>query len=561
MTRELDQPWHRPGAARYAFDRVRTIVRPPVKVSTAPAGTYVKDTSVEVPMRDGILLRANVYRPQGTGPFPVIVCAHPYGKDALPKRRGRRWAVSPQYRIMRQPSVVAFSDETGWEAPDPAWWTAQGYAVVNADLRGAGVSDGVSSPMSDQEGEDVHDLIEWAGTQPWSTGAVGMLGVSYLAMSQYKAAALHPPHLRAICPWEGFTDAYRDLFTPGGIRENGFSSIWQAALKRTTRSAVDLGAERTVHSLRDDWWRSLAPQLRKIEVPMLVCTSFSDGNLHTVGSFRAFDQVGSPDRFACTHRAGKWHTFYSDEAKAVQLAFFDRYLRGHEVPPPPRVRLEVRASRDEVVEVRAEQEWPLARTSWRRLYLGDRGTLTDAQPGQAGQVTFAARKAAASFTFVTPRDLELTGPMNLLLWASVDGADDASLFVGVEKWNHDSWIPFEGSYGYGRDRIALGWQKVSLRELDPANSAPHRPEREFTTAQPVQPGEIVPLQIPLGPSSTLFRAGESLRLLVAGRTLAPRNPLTGHFPAHYVPSPRCKVTLHWSRAMPSALEVPEIPRD
>ena len=112
------------------------------------------------------------------------------------------------------------------EAPDPAWWAAQGYAVVNCDLRGAGTSEGSAGLLSDQEGEDVYDLVEWAAAQPWSTGAVGMMGVSYLAMSQWKAAALQPPGLKAICPWEGFTDAYRDLMRPGGIRENGFVTLW-----------------------------------------------------------------------------------------------------------------------------------------------------------------------------------------------------------------------------------------------------------------------------------------------------------------------------------------------
>src|SRR5260221_7099487 len=158
--------------------------------------------------------------------------AHPYGKDNLPARRGRGWRVSVQYRLLRQPERVRFSSLTGWEAPDPAWWAAQGYAVVICDLRGAGASDGEASLPSDQEGEDVYDLIEWAAAQPWSTGAVGMLGVSYLAISQWKAAALRPPSLKAICPWEGFTDAYRDLLFPGGIAEAGFTRLWSLALRR-----------------------------------------------------------------------------------------------------------------------------------------------------------------------------------------------------------------------------------------------------------------------------------------------------------------------------------------
>ncbi len=157
----------------------------------------------------------------GSGPFPVILAAHPYGKDRLPKRRWWGWGINPQFRILRQPGQVEISSETSWEAPDPVWWLAHGYAVVNADIRGAGTSDGAGALMSDQEAEDVYDLIEWAGAAPWSSGGVGMAGVSDLAMAQFKAAALRPPSLKAICPWEGFTDAYRDMFNPGGSGGKG----------------------------------------------------------------------------------------------------------------------------------------------------------------------------------------------------------------------------------------------------------------------------------------------------------------------------------------------------
>ena len=199
-------------------------------------------------MRDGVTLRVNVYRPPGDGPFPVILSAHPYGKDVLPRRTRRGWRLSFQFRIMNQPEPYQISSETGWEAPDPVTWVARGYVVINADARGAGTSDGVGSLLSDDEARDVYDLIEWAGTQPWSNGRVGMLGVSYLAISQYKAAALRPPHLAAICPWEGFTDAYRDFMTPGGIPERGFSVIWTAITRRNARLSVDLGAQRRAAS-------------------------------------------------------------------------------------------------------------------------------------------------------------------------------------------------------------------------------------------------------------------------------------------------------------------------
>lgn len=298
----LDRPWRRPGGLRYAAGRARNFLRPPVTVWEPTPGTVVSERNAEVVTRDGTVLRVNVYRPPGDGPFPVLMSAHPYRKDTLPRRRGRRSIVAAQYRLMNQPAPVEHSTLTGWEAPDPAWWVEQGYAVVNADLRGAGTSDGVGSLLSDQEAEDVYDLVEWAGAQAWSTGRVGLVGVSYLAMSQYKAAALGPPSLAAICPWEGMTDIYRDLMCPGGVYEKGFATIWTAASSRVARLSVNMGRERSHRPLRDDWWQSYAPDLARITVPMLVCASFSDNNLHSRGSFRAFERVGSADRFAYTHR-------------------------------------------------------------------------------------------------------------------------------------------------------------------------------------------------------------------------------------------------------------------
>lgn len=561
----LDRPWHRPGAARYALTRLRSLARPPVTVHEPAPGSVVTDRDVPVRMRDGILLRVNVFRPTGTGPFPVILSAHPYGKDKLPSRRGRRWRFPVQYRLMRQPAPVSFSTLTTWEAPDPAWWTGQGYAVVNADLRGSGTSEGVGSLMSDAEARDVYDLVEWAGHQPWSTGDVGMLGVSYLAMSQYKAAALAPPSLRAICPWEGMTDPYRDLMYPGGVYECGFARLWAGGTKRASRLDTDIGRQHRDRPLRDEWWQSLAPGLAKIEIPMLVCASFSDNNLHSRGSFRAFERVSSPDRFAYTHRGGKWAVFYGEPARQAQLAFFDRYLRGVdlrgvEVPKPPRVRLEVRESRDRVVEVRAEDEWPLARTEWTPLYLSPGGRLGTEPPDAPGEVTFATRGRAASFTFPIADEVELTGPMALRVWVAVDGVDDVDLVAGVEKWRGKRYVGFEGSYGFGRDRVATGWQKASLRQLDELASTAAEPVHTYRTPQRLGPGEVVPVDVALGPSATLFRRGDSLRLVVAGRWLWPVNPLTGQFPARYRRGPAGRCTLHWGPDRPAHLLVPRIPR-
>ncbi len=556
-TTRLDRPWHRPGAVSYALARLPGLCRPPVTVFEPAIESLSVLRDLPVVMRDGTTLRANVVRQAGDGRFPVLVSAHPYGKDKLPRRRGRGYRVSFLYRILRQTAPVRFSSLTGWEAPDPAWWAAQGYAVVNCDLRGAGTSEGSAALLSDQEGEDVYDLIEWAAAQPWSTGAVGMIGVSYLAMSQWKAAALQPPGLKAICPWEGFTDAYRDLMRPGGIRETGFVRLWGLSL-RGVRQRYRLTDEQRRHPLRDDFWHGLVPALEHITAPALICGSFSDNNLHSRGSIRAFERISSADRYLYTHRGGKWATFYSAEARAAQLQFFDRYLRGRDVPAPPRVRLEVRERRDVITSVREEDSWPLARTQWTPLYL-TAARLAAAPPPADGRISFGMRSGGACFDWTAAADTEITGPMALRLWVQADGADDVDLFAGVEKWRGSSYVPFEGSYGFGRDRITTGWLKGSLRALDEDSSRPFDPVPLLNQRQPLAPGEIVAADIPLGPSATLFKAGETLRLVVAGRWLWPRNPLTGQFPAAYQKGPKGRCTLHWGPQHQARLLIPIIP--
>ena len=146
---------------------------------------------------------------------------------------------------------------TSWESPDPGHWVEQGYVVINADLRGWGTSEGEPGLFSAQEGLDVYDLIEWAAQQSWSSGQIGMLGVSYLAISQWMAAATRPPHLVAICPWEGFTDLYRDFARPGGILETGFLNVWGTIMKRRSRGHIDLRGEVGRRPLFDEWYLSL----------------------------------------------------------------------------------------------------------------------------------------------------------------------------------------------------------------------------------------------------------------------------------------------------------------
>lgn len=551
-----DRPWRRPGAYRYGLARLHGLLTARVDVYESAPGAVIVDRDVAVTMRDGTILRVNVHRPRGDGPFPVLLSAHPYGKDNLPtKTRFGRYRTPAQYRMLRQTSGVRFSSLTGWEAPDPVWWAERGYALVNCDLRGSGTSDGVGSLLSDQEGEDVYDLIEWAGAQRWSTGAVATIGVSYLAISQWKAAALRPPSLKAIVPWEGFTNAYRDFFRTGGIAERGFGRLWAHAMKRA-RLTFDIDTENQAHPTYDEFWQSLVPEVEKIEVPALICGSFSDNNLHSRGSISGFERIGSTTKHLYTHRSGKWSTFYSAEALVAQQNFLGRHLRGVDAPKLERVRVEVRESRDRVVRVRAESAWPPSSVAWRPLFLGQTGLADDLQ--EEGSISFGIRSGGVRFGWIVPEDIEVIGPMALRLHVEVAGTDDVGLFVGVEKWRDGKYVPFEGSFGFGRDRVATGWQRAALRELDPGLSRPFEPVHTFREPEPLAEGEIVAVDIALGPSATLFRRGEELRLVVAGRWLWPRNPLTGQFPSRYVSGRRGKCTLHWGPTHDSHLLIPAI---
>jgi putative CocE/NonD family hydrolase len=341
--------------------------------------------------------------------------------------------------------------------------------------------------------------------------------------------------------------------------ENGFARVWLFLTNRVARLETNVAAERREHPLRDAWWEAITPDLSKITLPILECTSFSDDNLHSVGSMRVFQHAGSEDRHAYAHRGPKWATFYGEEARQVQLAFFDRHLRGRDTLRLPPMRLEVRDRCDHIVEVRDEQEWPLERTEWRELHLAADGHLSEHKAGE-GNVTFDLRRHAASFSYQFGEDTELSGPMTLRLQVATTGSKDPRLFVGVEKWSHGVPVPFNGSYGYGRDHVAQGRLRLALRELDHERSAPHQPEHTFRNLQPVRDGENVEVLIPLSSSATLFRAGDSLRLLVAGRYLQPRNPFFGHFPTRYESSARGTATISWRPGHPSSLEIPVIPR-
>lgn len=530
----------------YGAGRLAQLVRPRLTVSDPPTGVRF-ERDVEVAMKDGTILRVNVARPQAEGRYPVLMCAHPYRKDSVFKRGRFGYKIPLALRSLLQSTPIQVSARLGcWEAPDPAFWVPRGYVLINCDLRGFGRSDGQGTVFSDAEAHDYRELIEWAATQPWSTGRVGLNGVSYLAISQWKVAALQPEHLAAICAWEGFTDMYRDVAYPGGVLDEAFLKQWNHLVQKCGRCVDDVRAEQLARPVWDDWWEAHTPELERIEVPALICASFSDHNLHTRGSFEAFRRISSQHRWLYTHRGGKWATYYSEEALAFQARFFDCFLkdadnRMRELAP---VRLEVRQIGGRVHAVRHEQAWPLPQTRWTPLYLHADGSLQGEPAAQSAAVSFATPDGRASFTWPITEDIELSGPMKLRLHVQAQGADDLNLFVGVRKLRDGRHVVFEGSYGFTYDMVTRGWMKVSHRALDEERSEPWRPVHRHEEPQSLRPGEIVPVEIELLPSATLFRGGEQLRLDVQGRWFFHNDPVMGQFPADYEPSEPATALLH-----------------
>lgn len=491
------------------------------------------ERDLAVPLRDGARLFGNLYRPTANGRYPVIMSVTPYGKDKLPDRVANFFMRLSGIKFGK----LNCSRLTGFESPDPVYWAQWGYAVLQADVRGYHKSEGQAGVLRQQDAEDYYDLIEWAASQRWCTGRVGLMGVSYLAMSQWYAAALKPPHLCAIVPWEGATDLYRELAFHGGIPETKFVTLWANMRLRRGHNpkypmAEDFLAEREAHPLDDEYWASKRPILEKIEAPALICASWSNHGLHTRGSIEGFERLSSEQKWLFTHGRKEWETFYSDEALAWQKRFLDHFLKDIDngMEQVPKVCLEVRKSFYQQ-EVRPEPGWPLSSVHPMLLYLCANTRRLQKEPVVTmGKVQYlsTSRRSNAIFSFKFERAVELIGGMRLKLWVSTAEGDDLDLFVVLRKLDANGReVFFSGFNGYERDGVAKGWLRVSHRELDPSRSTPLRPWHRHTRVQKLRPGDIVPIEIEIWPSATLFEAGSSLQLTIQGHDTA-KNPAFGH---------------------------------
>ena len=489
---------------------------PPLKEQRIVEDGLVLDRNIPVAMRDGNVIYVDVFRPEGAPGeqgLPVLLAWSPYGKH------GKADNLWPPAGL----EAGWISRHTAFEAPDPQFWCAHGYAVCYPDPRGAWLSQGELRHNGLGEGEDCHDLIEWLGVQPWSNGKVGMTGVSYLACIQYLVAPLKPPHLVALNPWEGFSDWYREFGYHGGIPETCFVERASANLNWSTTRTEYTAANARAHPLIDEYWLSKALDLEAIDLPTFIVASWSDHGLHTRGTLEAYKRIASPQKWLIVHGQKKWRHYYDPENVALQLDFFDHFLKGDErggVLSWPKVRLQVR-EQGEAGAWRDESEWPLARAEYQRLYLdATNASLAWDQPISAQAVRYDAVTGSTTFDIRFDSATELTGPISLKLWAQAFGSDDMDLFVALDKLDTEAQrVPFTFYALYDDGPLALGWLRASHRELDVEQSTLERPVHRHVREHRLQEGEPISLEIEIWPTSVRFSAGEGLRLTIQGRDI------------------------------------------
>lgn len=475
----------------------------------------VCEYDVDVSMRDGTSIYVDCFRPENEHDVPVLVVWGPYGKH---QPEFKRYENKPGSGV----PDADLSEYAIYEGPDPAYWCEEGYAVIHADPRGAWGSEGDLTFMTRQEAEDCYDLIEWAGERDWSNGNVGMSGVSYLAWSQWQVAALDPPHLKAINPWEGVTDFYRELAFHGGIPFDMWPNILEESWCYSRNRVEDIERMREEHPLFDAYWESKKPDLSEITVPAYVVASWSDHSLHTRGTLEGFKKISSEKKWLRVHGRKKWQDFYQEAER--QRQFFDAFLKGieSEVQYWPTVNIEVR-DRYYKGNFRGESEWPIARTDHTKLYLDAATGSMDRTPFEAERQTRYAvddtgeQAENAQFEYTFDERTELTGHMKLKLWVQADGSDDMDLFVAIDKIDRTGdrvQFPFHSVMDDGP--VALGWLRVSHRELDETRSTPEQPVLKHERTQKLDDGEIVPVDVEIWPSSTVFKPGETIRVTVQG---------------------------------------------
>lgn len=501
------------------------------------------DHDVEVRVRDGCRLYIDVYRPAETNEkVPAVLGWSAYGKkySALTMLPMTTWHCCVKRKEL--------SGLEKFEGLDPLYWCPKGYAIISVDSRGAGNSDGQVPIMGSQDAEDNYDVIEAVAKMDWCNGNVAMAGNSALAISQWFVAALNPPSLKAIAPWEGSGDLFREQFVRGGVFSmSNFDLITKLIIKGN--SGVEDFAEMYRRSpLSNAYWEDKRANMKAIKCPAYI-TGSDFSSIHTMGSIRGFVELDCPDKWIRWSPYQEWFDLYSCPENQDELRkFFDHYLKGiqNDWKSTPRVRWTSLNFGDRpAIEDIEYPDYPVPSTDYRTFHLsagvnGSRtGQLTVEKPATPSKLSYNSEdgNSFAGFTYTFTQRSRLIGIPKAYLHMSCDAHDDMNVFIILRKLDRDgkelmhlcfpiertpyksiSDIPQKEQSSLNLHMGSVGVLRASHRKINRSRSwhenAPFHPHDE---EQKITPSQVIELEIGIWAMGNEFEKGESLRMQIGGQ--------------------------------------------
>ncbi|KAF6808527.1 x-pro dipeptidyl-peptidase c-terminal non-catalytic domain-containing protein [Colletotrichum sojae] len=487
-----------------------------------------------VTLRDGVRIRVDVFRPKTEHKVPALLMWSPYGKSGTGALNLDKFPLRVGIPLSRLSGYESF------EGLDPAEWVPRGYAIVNADARGIGDSEGDSRVWGTAEGRDGHDCVEEIAKLPWCSGKVGMAGNSWLAVTQWFVAAERPPHLACIAPFEGASDMLRETACRGGIPDPGFAGVIKKVLwgRGDQEDNVAMLLE---HPNSRKYWDDKRARMGQIQVPAYILGSFSTA-LHTIGSFRGFEEIPHQKKWIAVHATQEWYDLYSKSRTDDLQRFFDRYLKdkenGWEQTPP--VRLAVLGfNKPPIIDLSFDHlPWLVpctSSTTLQRLHLAQDRTMNRINAGSSSSLAYEGADVL-EFVYTFGHATTLVGPSRLVIHTCCPSQPDFDLYTQLRKRDAQGRelehvnIPLEDLGVVDASEVPdvnplkylgpTGRLRASRRRVAPELSQMHWQTLAHDVDEPLAPGEVVELEVWIWPTAIQFDAGEQLMLKVSGHDMS-----------------------------------------
>ncbi|KAJ5675751.1 hypothetical protein N7462_008648 [Penicillium macrosclerotiorum] len=538
------------------------------------------DHDIEIVVRDGVRLYADVYRPaNATEKVPAVLSWSFYGKkysalDMLPMTT---------WHCCVKPSELSGLEK--FEGLDPQAWCPRGYAIVSVDTRGSGHSDGQICVMGTQDAEDGYDVVEAIARMDWCNGSIGMAGNSALAISQWFIAAQQPPSLKAIAPWEGADDIYREQFCRGGwFSMSNFDLIGKAIVRGPESSGLEDFEEMYRRSpVSNAFWEDKRADISRVKCPVFIRGS-DVSSIHTMGSIRGYLEVPHEEKWIQWGSKQEWYELYSVPESTKELTlFFDRYLKGkdNDWEKTPKVRWSaLQFGNREAIDDIVLDDFPAPSTEYREFFFAGSKQLHAEPPSTSLQVSYDSedRFSFAEFNYTFEKAARLIGLPKAVIYMSCKDRDDFTVFVILRKRDKNGKdlmhlnfplhatpvksieeIPENEQASLNLHLGSVGILRASHRAIDASKSIhPQFPFHPHTKQELVPKGTIVKLQIGIWAMGVDFEKGESISVRVGGQypSIAEYKTFSRPRPEHELNKGRH--TLHCGKEYPSSIILPFI---